>query len=133
MDNLLLIAGVLIAGLIAIIFILWFGKDLLKNQQKIMSDEQLGQMITYFEKAAMKSNPLWHLSNVDAEQLQRRNEFWTTYVQTIVAVVIIVVIAALIISKSITAEAGLPIISGVSGFVIAKTVNNKNSANDGKS
>jgi hypothetical protein len=131
MDIKLVIALIVIAGLIAAIIIMSFGKALLNNERKVLSENHLTQMISYFEKVGMKSNPLWHLSNAEAEQLQRRNEFWTTYVQTIIALVIIIVITLLIVSKNVTAEAGLPIISGVSGFVIAKTVNNKNSANDG--
>jgi hypothetical protein len=56
------------------------------------------------------------------EQLQRRNEFWTSYGQIIVAVLIIVVLSILLLTRSISAEAGLPILSGISGFTIAKSV-----------
>ncbi len=56
------------------------------------------------------------------EQLQRRNEFWTSYGQTIVAVLMIVVLTILLLTRTISAEAGLPILSGISGFAIAKSV-----------
>jgi|CZKF01.1.fsa_nt_gi L-asparagine transporter-like permease len=56
------------------------------------------------------------------EQLQRRNEFWTSYGQTIVAVLMIIVLTILLLTRTISAEAGLPILSGISGFAIAKSV-----------
>ena len=56
------------------------------------------------------------------EQLQRRNEFCTSYGQTIVAVLMIVVLTILLLTRTISAEAGLPILSGISGFAIAKSV-----------
>jgi len=56
------------------------------------------------------------------EHLQRRNEFWTSYGQIIVAVLIIIVLTILLLTRSISAEAGLPILSGISGFAIAKSV-----------
>jgi len=54
--------------------------------------------------------------------LQRRNEFWTTYGQTLIAILIIVVLSILLLTKTISAEAGLPILSAISGFAIAKGV-----------
>lgn len=66
---------------------------------------------------------------VDAysEQLQRRNEFWTGYGQIIVATLIIIVLTILLLTKTISAEAGLPILSGISGFAIAKSVSSARS------
>jgi hypothetical protein len=55
-----------------------------------------------------------------AEFLQRRNEFWTTYAQVLIAAVIIVVLTILLLANAISPEAGLPILSGVAGFAIAK-------------
>jgi|SRR5215211_114289 hypothetical protein len=57
-----------------------------------------------------------------AEFLQRRNEFWTTYAQVLIAAVIIVVLTILLLANAISPEAGLPILSGVAGFAIAKGV-----------
>jgi hypothetical protein len=63
-----------------------------------------------------------YLSEAYTEHLQRRNEFWTTYGQVVIATLIIVVLSILLLTKTISAEAGLPILSGVSGFAIAKGV-----------
>lgn len=57
-----------------------------------------------------------------SEQLQRRSEFWTSYSQIIVAALIIIVLTILLLTCSISAEAGLPVLSGISGFAIAKSV-----------
>ena len=56
------------------------------------------------------------------EFLERRNEFWTTYGQVVITVLILVVLTILLLTKTISAEAGLPILSGISGFAIAKGV-----------
>jgi len=63
-----------------------------------------------------------HLAESYAEYLQRRNEFWTAYGQVLLAVLIVTVLAILLLTKAISAEAGLPILSGISGFAIAKGV-----------
>lgn len=60
--------------------------------------------------------------DLNNEYLARRNEFWTAYIQVIVALVIIIVLAILLLTKTISAEAGLPILSAISGFAIAKGV-----------
>ena len=57
-----------------------------------------------------------------SDYLQRRNEFWTTYGQVLIAVFIVIVLAILLLTKVISAEAGLPILAGISGFAIAKGV-----------
>jgi len=63
-----------------------------------------------------------HLAESYAEYLQRRNEFWTAYGQVLLAVLIVTTLAILLLTKAISAEAGLPILSGISGFAIAKGV-----------
>lgn len=42
--------------------------------------------------------------------------------QFVTAILIIIVLSILLLTKTISAEAGLPILSGVSGFTIAKGV-----------
>ena len=119
------------SGLAATFFIFLIARSMFKNKQETMSNEQLEKMISYFEKVQMKSNPLWNLANAEAESLQRRNEFLATYTHTIVAVLLVIVLALLIISKIVEPQAGLPIISAISGYILAKGVSNKNSTGDG--
>lgn len=61
------------------------------------------------------------LSNWYQIYLEKRNDFWEHYGQVALAVLIVVVLAVLLLSKVISAEAGLPILSAVAGFAIAKT------------
>jgi flagellar biogenesis protein FliO len=56
-----------------------------------------------------------------AEHLARRNEFWVTYGQTTVAVLLLIVVTVLLLTRTINPDAGLPILSGIGGFAIAKT------------
>ncbi len=56
-----------------------------------------------------------------AEHLSRRNEFWVTYGQTTVAVLLLIVVTVLLLTRTINPDAGLPILSGIAGFAIAKT------------
>ena len=76
------------------------------------------------ENGGVYRDSFWarQLADTYSDFLQRRNEFWTTYGQTLLAILIIVVLAVLLLTKAISAEAGLPILSAVSGFAIAKGV-----------
>ena len=58
----------------------------------------------------------WHQN-----YLQKRNDFWEHYGQVALAVLIVIVLAVLLLTKVISAEAGLPILSAVAGFAIAKS------------
>lgn len=53
--------------------------------------------------------------------LEKRNDFWEHYGQVAIAVLIVVVLAVLLLTKVISQEAGLPILSAVAGFAIAKS------------
>jgi hypothetical protein len=61
-------------------------------------------------------------SQLIAQYLENRTEFWLAFGQIIVAVLLIAVLAILLITKTINAEAGLPILSAIAGFAIAKGV-----------
>ncbi|QNN47468.1 hypothetical protein H9L17_04845 [Thermomonas brevis] len=51
---------------------------------------------------------------------ERRNDFWLAYGQIVIALIIAVLLTVLLLTKTISAEAGLPILSAISGFAIAK-------------
>jgi uncharacterized membrane protein YhaH (DUF805 family) len=68
--------------------------------------------MTYFAAA---------MTSAYAEYLSRRNEFWVTYGQTTVSVLLLIVVTVLLLTKTINPDAGLPILSGIAGFAIAKT------------
>ncbi|MGB2518661.1 hypothetical protein OLL83_000757 [Shewanella algae] len=52
--------------------------------------------------------------------LRERNNLWDKYGQIILSIIIIMVLAILLLTKTISPEAGLPILSAVGGFSIAK-------------
>lgn len=83
-----------------------------------------------FSKSLNQNNAMKQLSNVHSECLERRNEFWTVYGQVILAIFIVFALSILLLTKTISAEAGLPILSGISGFAIAKGVTSKGSQNN---
>ena len=68
------------------------------------------------------------LSNWYQNYLEKRNDFWEHYGQVALAVLIVIVLAVLLLSKVISAEAGLPILSAVAGFAIAKSSRTSTSA-----
>jgi hypothetical protein len=57
------------------------------------------------------------------DYLDKRNEFWFGFGQIVITAVIIIVLTVLLLVEKISQEAGLPILSALSGFAIAKTVN----------
>ena len=63
-----------------------------------------------------------HLAQAYVESLQRRNEIWNSYGQILIAILIVTVLTIMMLAGKVSAEAGLPIISGVSGFALAKGV-----------
>lgn len=60
------------------------------------------------------------LGTAYAEHLARRNEFWTTSGQVTVAILLLIVVTVLLLTRTIEPDAGLPILSGIAGFAIAK-------------
>lgn len=123
-----------IIGLIILVGLILFGIILMKrslwhNENSFLYWERL-----LFDWSNRDSNNRnrdipQHLATAYTEYLQRRNEFWTTYGQIIIAVLIALVLTILLLKKTISAEAGLPILSGISGFAIAKSVSGSKSVN----
>ena len=76
-----------------------------------------------------KSNDL-HLSSQLLQEslesfLERRNKFWELFGQIALSVVVITIVAVLLLSKTIDADAGLPILSAIVAFVIGKGIDTK--------
>jgi len=65
---------------------------------------------------------LHELSQELSDYRARRNEFWTTFDQILLLIFIVTVITVLLLMKTIEPDAGLPILSGISGLAIAKTI-----------
>jgi hypothetical protein len=112
---------VLVVGLLFLFGLYRFGITLFGHQSSDLFQE-LREFIMHFgpDKYGYQwwseSLSTWHQS-----YLEKRNDFWEHYGQVALAVLIVVVLAVLLLTKTISAEAGLPILSAVAGFAIAKT------------
>ena len=71
-------------------------------------------------------------SNMMDELLNRRNEFWMLYGQFILSLFVIVCVTILLLTGVISAEAGLPILSGIGGFAIGKGISGGRTSTYGK-
>jgi hypothetical protein len=57
--------------------------------------------------------------------LERRNELWQQFGQISIAALVAITLAVLLLTKTIDAIAGLPLLSAVGGFSLAKTAGTK--------
>ena len=124
-------AVLVLFGIVSLAVIWRFARSILVKNPDVISDDQLDKLIEFYKASNnSKTNPLWHMVNANAEHLQRRNEFWASFVQIAAALLIVIVLGVLLLTRTISAEAGLPILSAVSGFVIAKSANSNRGAGD---
>ena len=128
-ENEVLLISLLVSvvGLIVIAGIIWFGFIITKGYRKgleFMGHPMWEEFFHYWAKhGPYKYDDLLRIAHDSyAEYLQRRNEFLTAYGQVLLAVLIVIVLTILLLTKTISAEAGLPILSGISGFAIAKGI-----------
>ncbi len=127
-DNFVFWACILVSlvGLVVIAGIIWFGFVLSRYRfdKRFPGDPIWYEFIhRYLEKTPHSYDDIpRYIHDSYTEYLQRRNEFWTAYGQILIAVLIVIVLSILLMTKTISAEAGLPILSGISGFAIAKGV-----------
>jgi hypothetical protein len=114
-----------VLGVLALLAVALFGV-FLANQWPRRGTPHLGLIDWLVRSGQMDRNLVEQFGRylVDGygEHLQRRNEFWTTYGQVVIASLIITILSVLLLTKTVSAEAGLPVLSGVSGFAIAKGV-----------
>jgi hypothetical protein len=62
------------------------------------------------------------LKEINADFLERRNEFWCSLCQTLIIVVVVTILAVLLILEKISSEAALPVISGLGSFALGKCI-----------
>jgi len=114
-----------LVGLLSILSIVFFGVHMwgfFKRKLFPFDHPFVEHILHWCEKNGRRPNLPRYLSDSYSEYLQRRNEFWTSYGQIVIAALIIIVLSILLLTRTISAEAGLPILSGISGFAIAKSV-----------
>ncbi|MBI9055990.1 MAG: hypothetical protein JEY96_19370 [Bacteroidales bacterium] len=134
-NNLIFWICILVAliGVASLLGIYFFGQVILRNH--VFKNLQPFRYWEEIFHRSMKDNSYrrenipQHLAGAYSDYLERRNEFWTTFGQVIIAIVIVIILSILLLTKAISAEAGLPILSGISGFAIAKGVSGAKSVN----
>ena len=120
--------ALILGGAGAIFAVYKFGKNLSARELQNWFHKNFYFWLKKDPSSYDRKQALQEFSDIYRGYLRERNDFWEKYGQVIVAIVIIVVLAVLLITKTISPEAGLPILSAVGGFAIAKTasVSNQN-------
>lgn len=65
------------------------------------------------------------LLNAIDDYLEKRNRFWELFGQVTLSVVVVFAITVLLLTKTIDADAGLPILTAVVAFAIGKGIDSK--------
>jgi quinol-cytochrome oxidoreductase complex cytochrome b subunit len=122
-----------VVGVVAISGIIYFGLYLFRSIRggSVFDHPFLSRAFHLWETSGIRPNLPKYLADSFSDFLERRNEFWTTYGQVIIAALVIIVLTLLLLTKTISAEAGLPILSGISGFAVAKGVSAGRSSSAG--
>jgi type IV secretory pathway TraG/TraD family ATPase VirD4 len=117
-DNSLITLTVIIFGVLILLVMVFFA-------WKIYAREWKNNLGTYcYSEDAIPhavSPVLQKNKEAHGDFLEKRNDFLFGFGQIIIIGVIIIVLAVLLLLEKISPEAGLPIISALSGFAIAKT------------
>jgi len=112
---------IVIVSLIALLVLacfLFFG--LLLSRLRLWRDGWERELIHYW----MNRRPPDYgtVQNIIEDYFNRRNEFWTLYGQFVLSLFVILCVTILLLTRVITADAGLPILSGIGGFAIGKNI-----------
>lgn len=121
---------VVILTIVLIGAILYLGRSIFLKSDFSKNFSNLFEIIAANDNKEAINNAPKAFTNYISEYLERRNDFWTTYGQIIISVFIVCIITLLLLTKIITAEAGLPLLSAVSGFTIAKSSTAHKSGSD---
>jgi len=71
---------------------------------------------------SLERNEIKRVKELYMEFMERRNELWFGFGQIAIVGISIVIIGVLLLTQKISAEAGLPVFTGLSSFLIARTV-----------
>ena len=133
-DYIIPVTILLVVGITTLVILgIWkFGKFLF--EQRLFSpnvETYIKELVHWIDKHGYNTGRLFNsLNNWQNDHTEKRNDFWTTYGQIVICVFIVCIIALLLLTKVISAEAGLPILSAISGFAIAKSSTMRNNNND---
>lgn len=122
--------GIGILGISALYGVFRFGRDIYNKTCWDSFRAKEHRLLELILNNQPTKNELKALVDSYSDHRERRNEFWAIYGQVVIAIFIVLILAILLITRTISAEAGLPILSAVSGFAIAKGINSGKSSTD---
>lgn len=114
-----------VLGLGVIFAVIWFGKYLVDKMAGAWPRRfpHPKEWLFYLEHRTCHVPEIWRMvSDAYRETIQRRNEYWTIFNQSLLAILVSTSLIILLLTKTISPESGLPILAGISGFAIAKNV-----------
>lgn len=124
--------GIAVLGIVVLCGVFRFGRDIYNKTCWDSFRVKEHRLLDWLLNNSPNNSPneLKALVDTYSDHRERRNEFWAIYGQVVIAILIVIILAILLITRTISAEAGLPILSAVSGFAIAKGISpGKNSSN----
>ncbi len=101
-------------GLLVIAGVLWFARWL-----KSQDAEWLPKPVETEGQTALQPSNKFDAQFI-AHYLENRLEFGAGYGQTVLAILLVTVLGILLVTKTISSEAGLSLLSAIAGFVFAK-------------
>jgi uncharacterized membrane protein YhaH (DUF805 family) len=108
--------AVMIFAIFAMVLVYVFG-------QAIFFGRWHGRFWDYFWEllhSGQRPNPETLKTSVEI-YLEKRNDFWSVFGQLYISIFLIAAITVLLLTKTINADAGLPLLSAIVAFGLAKT------------
>lgn len=115
--------AMIVAGCGAVWALFQFGKTLAEQELEYWFEKLWRVRINDTQRQVDRQTALEEFSNIYRSYLRERNDFWDKYGQVLVAIIVAVILAVLLLMNAISPEVGLPILSGVAGYAIAKSSN----------
>ena len=132
MSGVVLPIATMVFGIIVIASVFAFGLRVYHDRFDRWCRELMEHFVTAITHAnpnnVIDLKPFWEMWD---DILRRRNKFWELFGQVALSIAVSVILAVLLLTKSITAEAGLPILSAIVAFVIGKGIEGQSRAPTG--
>ena len=138
MSGVVLLIATMVFGIIVIASVFAFGLRVYHDRFDDRCRELVEHFVTaMYPGAALRTpnddnvidlKPFWEMWD---DILRRRNKFWELFGQVALSIAVSVILAVLLLTKSITAKAGLPILSAIVAFVIGKGIEGQSRAPTG--
>ena len=119
-------------GIIVIVGMFAFGLRIYDRRLGDWSHRSIKSLLYWLEKTNQRPTFDWR-SYWEAwdEVFRLRNKFWELFGQVALSVVVSVIVAVLLLTRTINADAGLPILSAIVAFVVGKGIDGRGRGSTG--